>query len=101
MFDSALAIILMLETWVFPFVLTGTFSGSLSALRLIRLSRITRIAKVLTRIPEFVYILKGLTGAFSAVSYTGLLMFLFLFCFALLFTASFHGGYEEIEWFSE
>mmetsp|Transcript_88436 Transcript_88436/g.156840 ORF Transcript_88436/g.156840 Transcript_88436/m.156840 type:complete len:614 (+) Transcript_88436:31-1872(+) len=90
-FDSALVTLMVMETWVMPFVGTSGM-GQLSVLRLLRLLRITRMAKLMRTFPELLMIVKGISAATRAVAWTAFLLVMITFTFSIIFTSQFHQG---------
>lgn len=90
-FDLALALIMILEIWILPFVLWITeveseqTIKSFTALRLMRLLRLTRIARLLRAVPEVLTLLKGISVAFRGVATTLILLGTLTFVFGIIF----------------
>lgn len=85
-FDSVLVALMVLETWVMPFVGGGGGGmGQASMLRLLRLLRLTRMARLLRSVPELVTLLKGMAAASRSVCSTLVLLIMFTYIFAIIF----------------
>jgi len=97
-FDSTLVTMMVLETWVLPFLGSGGPMSQLSIFRLLRLLRITRISRIMRAVPEMMVIVKGMIAATRTVLCTGLLLGLVLYTFCILFTDAYH---ESDKWQDE
>jgi len=89
LFDAGLVVIMVLETWVMPFLETGEGGNPLSdlgVLRLLRLLRLSRLARLMRSVPELLTIVKGIFAATRSVG--SVLLFLAILCyvFAIVFT---------------
>lgn len=96
-FDSALVLMMVLETWTLPYVLSVVVSDSdssgeglsnVSIVRLVRLARLTRMARmarILRAIPELIILIKGIWVAGRSVFFTLLLLLLIMYVFAVVF----------------
>mmetsp|Transcript_12141 Transcript_12141/g.28341 ORF Transcript_12141/g.28341 Transcript_12141/m.28341 type:complete len:694 (-) Transcript_12141:177-2258(-) len=93
-FDSALALLMVCETWALTliFVMLGISSPAgfgnvsvLKVLRLLRLTRMARMAKLLTAMPELMILIKGITGAARSVFFTLCLLCAIVYVFAIAF----------------
>lgn len=92
-FDSTLVTIMVLETWIMAYLLPvlgvsmsgGALgnAGILRLLRLLRLSRMSRMARLLRSVPELMILLKGIAAASSSCAYTGLLLAIAMYIWAL------------------
>jgi voltage-gated sodium channel len=91
-FDSSLVTMMVVETWVLPFLGSGGPFAQLSILRLLRLLRITRMARLMRAVPEMMVIIKGMVAATRTVVCTGALLLLVLYTFMILFTNEYHQG---------
>jgi hypothetical protein len=89
LFDSAMAALMVAETWVMPlffFLLASSASvapGVLGLARLLRLCRMARLARLLRAIPELMILIKGMFAAMRAVCTTLSLLFVVLYVFGL------------------
>jgi len=90
MFDSVLVTMMVVETWILPFIGSSGPLAQLSILRLLRLLRITRMAKIMRAVPEMMVIIKGMVAATRTVVCTGALLLLVLYTFSILFTDAYH-----------
>lgn len=97
MFDSTLVTMMVLETWVLPFIGGSGPPVDLSILRLLRLLRITRMARLMRAVPEMMVIVKGMVAAARTVICTGILLVLILYIFCILFTDAYHEPKEPPE----
>jgi len=92
-FDSALVLIMVFETWVFTTViLLGTGGSSigvdtavLKLFRLVRLTRMARMARLLRAMPELMIMIKGMTVAMRSVFFTLFLLVCIVYVFAIAF----------------
>lgn len=92
-FDFALAILIIVETWITPLVLliaggSSALPEGSSILRLIRLARLvrlTRLTRLLRSFPELMIIVKGLAFAARSVCVFSLLWAIITYAFAILF----------------
>jgi len=91
-FDSALVIMMVAETWVMTSILLimgGEGGGGLSnasILRLFRLLRLSRLARMLRSMPELMILIKGMVAAGRSVFFTLCLLLLLLYIFSIAFT---------------
>ncbi|CAE7191390.1 Catsper2 [Symbiodinium pilosum] len=92
-FDFALAILIIVETWITPLVLLMAGGSStlpegsslLRLIRLVRLVRLTRLTRLLRSFPELMIIVKGLAFAARSVCVFSLLWAIITYAFAILF----------------
>eukprot|EP00929_Paragymnodinium_shiwhaense_P026123 TRINITY_DN15596_c0_g1_i5.p1 TRINITY_DN15596_c0_g1~~TRINITY_DN15596_c0_g1_i5.p1 ORF type:complete len:646 (-),score=163.85 TRINITY_DN15596_c0_g1_i5:341-2278(-) len=87
-FDSLLVSFMVLETWILPVFQNGEGGGdfsNLSILKMLRLLRLTRMVRLMRSVPELVTLLKGMAIATRSVSYTLLLLLIFMYIFAIVF----------------
>jgi len=89
-FDCVLVSMMILETWIMPFLGTGGPLAQLSIFRLLRLLRITRISKLMRAVPQIMVIIKGMVAATRTVTCVGALLMLVLYTFCILFTDAYH-----------
>jgi voltage-gated sodium channel len=91
-FDAVLAILQILDTWVFALLLVlssggkSGIIGNMSVLRVIRLLRVAkmvRVARLLRTVPEFVILVKGMVAAMRSFFFTLSLLVIFLYVFAI------------------
>jgi len=92
-FDSLLVLMMIIETLILPFTAGGGPLGGLNILRLLRLLRITRMAKLMKAFPQLMMIVKGIAAATRAVAWTGILLVIVTYTWAILFTNEYHQGY--------
>lgn len=92
LFDAALVLLMISETWVmyFVFLVSGGNSlrmkaGSLSVLRLLRITRVVRLIRLLRALPELMILIKGLAAASRSVGWTMGLLFIIIYVFAVAF----------------
>jgi len=94
-FDSLLAMFMLLETWgltLFLLLVPGTSglnlagASTLRLVRLLRLTRMARMAKLLHAMPELMFLIKGLAVATRSVGFTLFLMLILIYMFAIAFT---------------
>lgn len=92
-FDTALVLMMVLETWVMTLIvaLSGGNSGGLGnasimrIARLFRLSRMARMARLLRSIPELMILIKGMAAACRSVFFTLCLLLFLTYVFAIAF----------------
>jgi len=91
-FDSALVVTMVLETWVMSIVIllthqpddTGIGNASILKLaRLMRLTRMVRMIRLLRAIPELVILIKGMKVASRSVFFTLCLLVIIIYVFAV------------------
>jgi len=86
-FDSLLVTFMVVETWLIPLAVGGSSDSlsNLSMLKMLRLLRLTRMVRLMRSVPELVTLLKGMAIASRSVSYTLLLLVIFMYVFAIIF----------------
>lgn len=95
-FDSVLVLLMVVETWVFTFVIgvmpgmenitSGSSAHQLVRLvRLMRLTRMARMVRLLRAIPELMVLFKSVMVAIRSVVFTLCLLVVFIYVFALIF----------------
>merc|ERR1719387_360404 len=85
---------MILETWIMPLISSGGGGLSqLSILRLLRLLRLTRMARLMRSVPELLTLIKGIVAATRSVGSALMLLIIFTYVFAIVFT----GVYRELE----
>eukprot|EP00928_Gymnodinium_smaydae_P072797 TRINITY_DN56093_c0_g1_i1.p1 TRINITY_DN56093_c0_g1~~TRINITY_DN56093_c0_g1_i1.p1 ORF type:complete len:591 (+),score=107.07 TRINITY_DN56093_c0_g1_i1:44-1816(+) len=109
MFDAALVIMMVIETWIVNFILyiadiesNNTF-GDASVFRLLRFLRITRmvrIARLLRAMPELMILLKGIFVAARSVFFTLLLLIVLIYIFAIAFVQISDGTELQQQYFA-
>lgn len=92
-FDSALVLMMVLESWLMSAVLlmsSGNGSGGgmgnasiLRMARLLRLSRMARMVRLFRAVPELLILIKGIVAATRSVIFTLLLLGILLYVFAI------------------
>lgn len=65
--------------------------GNLSILRLLRLLRLTRMARLMRSFPELMVLIKGILAATRSVGATLVLLIIFTYVFAIIFTGQYKG----------
>jgi len=96
-FDSVMAALMALDTWVMTILLAIlpndgggglTNASMMRMLRLLRLTRMARMARLLQAVPELLILIKGIMSAMRSVLFTllllGLVLYVFGICFAQL-----------------
>jgi len=86
-FDLALLMLMVLETWVMPiFLLLLNTSGALpiGPMKLLRLLRLARMTRLMSRMPELLTMVKGMSMASRAVGSSLLLLGLLVYVFAIV-----------------
>eukprot|EP00927_Polykrikos_kofoidii_P015731 TRINITY_DN17027_c0_g3_i4.p1 TRINITY_DN17027_c0_g3~~TRINITY_DN17027_c0_g3_i4.p1 ORF type:complete len:792 (-),score=178.36 TRINITY_DN17027_c0_g3_i4:38-2413(-) len=94
-FDIALVLFMVIETWVLPLVeaLAGGGGGSsnflnaFASFRLLRLLRLTRMARIMRFFPELMTLVKGMVRALKAVSFILMFLLMTMYIFAIVFTS--------------
>eukprot|EP00927_Polykrikos_kofoidii_P025042 TRINITY_DN22583_c0_g1_i2.p1 TRINITY_DN22583_c0_g1~~TRINITY_DN22583_c0_g1_i2.p1 ORF type:complete len:804 (+),score=113.45 TRINITY_DN22583_c0_g1_i2:93-2504(+) len=93
-FDTFMVLLMVVESWLVPFILIATGTSNLSAvgdasslrlLRLLRLTRMARMAKLLRSMPELLILIKGMAHAMRSVFFTLLLLAIIIYVFAIAF----------------
>mmetsp|Transcript_44557 Transcript_44557/g.83630 ORF Transcript_44557/g.83630 Transcript_44557/m.83630 type:complete len:626 (-) Transcript_44557:74-1951(-) len=86
-FDSILVFFMVVETWIVPLILGGDTDAlsDMALLRMLRLLRLTRMVRLMRSVPELVTLLKGMVIAAKSVSYTLLLLLIFMYIFSIIF----------------
>lgn len=93
-FDSALVLMMVLETWVMSaMLLLGGESGSgafgnasiLRMARLMRLSRMARMVRLFRAMPELLILIRGMVAATRSVFFTLCLLLILLYVFGIAF----------------
>ncbi|CAE7244692.1 Cacna1d [Symbiodinium pilosum] len=91
MFDLALVILMVLETWVLPLVELlgsgGPDMSGLSTLRLLRLLRLTRMVRFMRFFPELLTLVRGMVRAMQSVAWILLFLLIVTYVFAIIFTS--------------
>jgi hypothetical protein len=86
MFDSGLVFFIVLETWLIPLKLLPLSIKGSGPLRLLRLLRLTRMARLMRSFPDLLTLVKGMIAATRSVGSTLLLLMIFNYVFAIVFT---------------
>jgi len=103
-FDLVLVLLMIMETWLLPFVFWALFHnagsnssslGALSVFRLARLVRLTRMTRLLRAVPEVITLLKGIVAALRSVFFTLVLLVLLLYIFGIIFRSEAKGSSVE------
>lgn len=95
-FDSTMALMMVLETWVMTVMLVLTQAGDgevnmgdasiLKLIRLLRMTRMARMARLLRAMPELMILIKGIMVATRSVFFTLCLLVLIIYVFAVCLT---------------
>jgi voltage-gated sodium channel len=88
-FDSALVLLMVVETWIFAPILAVVSDGAgpgipIGPLRLLRLLRLTRMARLMKSLPELVTMTKGMMRASRAVGSSLLMVAVMIYTFAII-----------------
>eukprot|EP00747_Dinoflagellata_sp_TGD_P123811 gnl/TRDRNA2_/TRDRNA2_173881_c1_seq1.p1 gnl/TRDRNA2_/TRDRNA2_173881_c1~~gnl/TRDRNA2_/TRDRNA2_173881_c1_seq1.p1 ORF type:complete len:347 (-),score=66.27 gnl/TRDRNA2_/TRDRNA2_173881_c1_seq1:57-1097(-) len=84
-FDTFLLALMVLETWVFPFVFSSSSGGPPTGmLKLLRLARLARLVRIMRELPELVAMLKGIRAAGRAVGSALLILVFLIYIFAIM-----------------
>jgi len=87
-FDSALVLIMVVETWVMQLVMHFIGGGGLNLptgpLKLLRLLRLARVARAIRALPELVTLIKGMYVASRAVGTSMLLLIVLIYVFGIV-----------------
>lgn len=86
-FDSVLVSLMVFETWVIYALDDSPLD--LGFLRLLRLLRLSRLAHVMHQIPELLTMVKGIFAATRSVGSVLLLLVIFCYVFAIVFTGNY------------
>eukprot|EP00929_Paragymnodinium_shiwhaense_P030350 TRINITY_DN17223_c0_g1_i1.p1 TRINITY_DN17223_c0_g1~~TRINITY_DN17223_c0_g1_i1.p1 ORF type:complete len:672 (+),score=154.13 TRINITY_DN17223_c0_g1_i1:285-2300(+) len=103
-FDSALVVFMIAETWILTAVALvkgqggGNPLGQTSILRLFRLLRLSRLLRMLRSLPELMILVKGMVTATASVMYVMGMLIILTYVFACAFTML-SDGYEFKEMF--
>eukprot|EP00928_Gymnodinium_smaydae_P038324 TRINITY_DN2645_c0_g2_i1.p1 TRINITY_DN2645_c0_g2~~TRINITY_DN2645_c0_g2_i1.p1 ORF type:complete len:582 (+),score=100.45 TRINITY_DN2645_c0_g2_i1:355-2100(+) len=103
-FDSLLVLMMVLETWVFSFVVVARGSGgsplggNTAIVRLFRLMRLSRLVRMLRSMPELMILVKGMITAMKSVCYVMFLLIVVVYIFGIAMTQAsvgepFHDAY--------
>jgi len=89
-FDTALVLMMVMETWVMTILMAfmqsqGGSLGGTSILRIFRLLRLSRMARMLRSMPELMILVKGIMAAIRSVFFTLLLLTMVLYVFGIAF----------------
>mmetsp|Transcript_96202 Transcript_96202/g.152178 ORF Transcript_96202/g.152178 Transcript_96202/m.152178 type:complete len:674 (+) Transcript_96202:112-2133(+) len=106
LFDLALVIMMVAETYPLAILGSGGALKQFSILRLLRLARILRMGKLIRYFPELALIVKGMVAAVRSVGCASILLLGVLYVFSIIFTNDYHQGWltddeidgEEIEY---
>jgi hypothetical protein len=90
-FDSGLMLLMILETWVLPVVLSGMKALPTGPLRLLRLLRLARMGRIIRALPELVTMIKGAAAANRAVLASFIAIVGMIYIFAILFNVLLKG----------
>jgi len=94
-FDSALVLLMVLETWVMSAFLLITGAGASGGLgnasilrmaRLMRLTRMARMARLLRSMPELFILVKSIGAAMRCMLVTLCMLLLVIYIFSIMFT---------------
>lgn len=95
-FDSILAFLMVLESWVITIVIAistssggGNNLGSTSVLKLakmLRIIRMLRVARLMRSCPEFFILMKAISSASRATFFTVAFLFVILYVYGIAFT---------------
>eukprot|EP00434_Breviolum_minutum_P043275 symbB.v1.2.038570.t1/scaffold5948.1/size22232/2 len=97
-FDLALVVMMVAETWVMNIVILSMASASgagnvlgdasiLRVFRLLRLTRLLRMARLIRMVPELLIMVKAVASAARSVGFTLILLGICLYVFAIAFRA--------------
>lgn len=88
LFDLALVLLMMWETWAMPFVVVSDHndvSGAWRMARILRVLRTARMARLVRLIPELMILIKGMIVACRSVFFTLMLLLIITFIFSIAF----------------
>ena len=88
LFDLALLLLMMWETWAMPFVSAMTHnevSGAWRMARILRVLRTARMARLVRLMPELMILIKGMIVACRSVFFTLMLLLIITFIFSIAF----------------
>mmetsp|Transcript_5912 Transcript_5912/g.14131 ORF Transcript_5912/g.14131 Transcript_5912/m.14131 type:complete len:590 (+) Transcript_5912:105-1874(+) len=101
-FDSILVTMMVIETFIIESIVKavnrddgGAGISGASVLRLLRLLRITRMSRLMRSFPELMTIIRGLAASIRSVFWTGVILFLLTYTWAILFTNEYHQGQDD------
>jgi hypothetical protein len=97
-FDSFLVAEAIFEVWFMYFLKAINVSlsvpGILSLLKMLRMCRCARLVRLLRKFPELIMIMRGIIIALRSVSFTGLLMIIITYMFAIAMKSQTKGNPE-------
>jgi len=96
-FDGLLVLMMVLENLVIETIVKPNTGGEspvagAASLRLLRILRITRMTRLMRSFPELMTIIKGLAASVRSVLWTGVILFMLTYTWAVVFTSEFHQG---------
>lgn len=84
-FDFSVTLLGSLDAWVFtPVIGSSELLSGLSALRTMRLLRLARLLRVFRHFKQLTQLVRILTGAFQALTWVSLLLFLVVYVFVII-----------------
>lgn len=85
-FDTALVLMMVVETWVMPIAFAGAGSTGIPTglIKMLRLLRLARMARLMRSLPELMAMIKGVKQASRAVGSALLLLVILVYVFAII-----------------
>jgi len=85
-FDTALVLMMVIETWVMPIAFAGAGSTGIPTglIKMLRLLRLARMARLMRSLPELMAMIKGVKQASRAVGSALLLLVILVYVFAII-----------------
>lgn len=97
MFDTILVVLIVVETWILPFVFQGMGDDiPLQLLKLPRLLRLARMGRLVRSFPELVAMIKGVKVASRAVGSAFMLLFGLVYVFSIMMFLLLQ-GYDDVD----
>lgn len=94
LFDLALVVLMIIETWILAFLGPIDALKQVSILRLLRLARLLRMGKLLRMLPALMLIVKGMIASVRSVGCACILLMLCVYVFSIIFTGVYHAGHK-------
>jgi len=98
MFDTALAWLIIIETWILPWVIDSLHDIRIdwNFLKLVRVLRLARMGRLVRSVPELVAMIKGCVVASRAVGSAFMLLFGLVYVFSIILMIFMQGDDNEV-----
>jgi len=83
-FDSCLVTMMVIETWMLPFLFSGGTGIPTGGAKMLRLLRLARMARVMRAFPDLMAMIKGVGVASRAVGSALLMLILLVYVFSIM-----------------